>query len=100
MSILILLMIGSLDVNDPAVYVVEPGDCLWFIARDHGWHGTIEQLAEWNDIENPDLIYPGQRIRLANFDSGTTTNSEMFESGVSYSWSYDEYGNTVRNEVH
>ncbi|MGA5898373.1 LysM peptidoglycan-binding domain-containing protein [Streptomyces venetus] len=45
-------------------YTVKRGDNLTKIARM--FHVTLDQILEWNpQIENPDLIYPGQRIRVA-----------------------------------
>jgi 2',3'-cyclic-nucleotide 2'-phosphodiesterase (5'-nucleotidase family)/LysM repeat protein len=44
------------------VHIVEKGDTLWAIARKYGT--TWQKLAELNQLENPDLIFPGQRILL------------------------------------
>ncbi|GHD00067.1 hypothetical protein GCM10010313_10840 [Streptomyces violarus] len=45
-------------------YVVKRGDNLTKIARMH--HVTLDEILEWNpQIENPDLIHPGDRIRVA-----------------------------------
>ncbi|MFE1941391.1 peptidoglycan-binding protein [Streptomyces massasporeus] len=45
-------------------YVVKRGDTLGKIAMMH--RVTLDQILEWNPwITNPDLIYPGQRIRVA-----------------------------------
>ena len=47
------------------VYRVRPGDCLWNIAaRELGDPWAYRRLAEVNDIVDPDLIHPGQRLRL------------------------------------
>ena len=43
-------------------HVVKRGDTLWAIARSAGL--TVEQVARHNGIRNPDLIHPGQVIRL------------------------------------
>ncbi len=42
------------------IYVVKPGDTLWKLAKR--FNSTVEDIAEINHIENPDLIYPGQRF--------------------------------------
>ncbi|MDQ2086537.1 LysM peptidoglycan-binding domain-containing protein [Herbivorax sp. ANBcel31] len=42
------------------VYVVRPGDTLGKIAGS--FNTTVEMIARVNNIENPDLIYPGQRL--------------------------------------
>ncbi|MEU0201022.1 MULTISPECIES: LysM domain-containing protein [unclassified Streptomyces] len=45
-------------------YVVKRGDNLTKIARMH--HVSLDRILEWNpQIEDPDLIHPGQRIRVA-----------------------------------
>ena len=42
------------------LYVVRKGDTLWKLAKR--FNTTVEDIAGINDIENPDLIYPGQRL--------------------------------------
>lgn len=44
-----------------AVYVVQPGDTLWAIAAQHGL-SLRDLIARNPQIENPDLIYPGDRV--------------------------------------
>lgn len=44
------------------VHVVQAGDTLWRIARQHGV--SSKQLARWNGLERPDLIFPGERLRV------------------------------------
>lgn len=52
------------ETSEPDVrtYTVKSGDTLSQIGVDHGvdWH----DIAELNDLENPDLIYPGQVFRI------------------------------------
>lgn len=43
-------------------YTVQPGDTLWGISRYYGI--TVNQLVQLNGIVNPNLIYPGQVLRL------------------------------------
>lgn len=45
-----------------AYYIVKKGDTLWAIARKHGT--TWQTLAKLNNLKNPDLIFPGQKLRL------------------------------------
>jgi nucleoid-associated protein YgaU len=49
---------------DYRTYTVRAGDTLSQIGVDHGvdWH----DIAELNDLENPDLIYPGQVFKIPN----------------------------------
>jgi hypothetical protein len=41
-------------------YVVQAGDTLFSISQNLG--STVEDLASYNNIDNPSLIYPGQEI--------------------------------------
>jgi len=44
------------------VYVVEPGDTLYEIARK--FNTTIDILRKFNNIPNPDFIFIGQKITV------------------------------------
>ena len=44
------------------MYVVQPGDSLWKIAKDY--NTSIDEIAEINELENPNEIYPGQKILI------------------------------------
>lgn len=44
------------------VYIVVSGDVLWKIAQRY--HTTVRELQRINKFKNPDLIFPGQRVRL------------------------------------
>ena len=50
--------LGSL--SSITLYIVRKGDTLWKLAKR--FNTTVEDIAAVNDIENPDLIYPGQRL--------------------------------------
>ena|GEM_PF-1794358 len=44
-------------------YVIQPGDTMWSISRTLlGDPRSYRELAESNQIENPDVIFPGQRL--------------------------------------
>ena len=43
-------------------YTVVSGDNLTKIANKYGT--TVNQLVSWNNISNPNLIYPGQKLRV------------------------------------
>ena len=52
---------------EPVFYTVQPGDSLWKIASQHygdgnKWNALFEANREV--IKDPDLIYPGQQIRV------------------------------------
>ncbi|MDV4151708.1 LysM peptidoglycan-binding domain-containing protein [Clostridium sp. AL.422] len=56
----VLLINGS--SNSKMYYTVRPGDTLSEIATRHGV--TYQSIANLNGIKNPDLIYPGEILRI------------------------------------
>ncbi|MBQ6553909.1 MAG: LysM peptidoglycan-binding domain-containing protein, partial [Firmicutes bacterium] len=42
------------------VYIVKKGDTLWKLAKR--FNTTVSEIARVNEIEDPDLIYPGERL--------------------------------------
>lgn len=52
------------DVPDTPTnsYIVKRGDTLWAIARKYGV--SIEEIVNENQIQNPNLIYPGQILKI------------------------------------
>jgi hypothetical protein len=61
-----------LDPDHPAVHIVKDGDTLWDISAQflqHPWQWPA--LWRWNPaIDDPDLIFPGDQIRLTQDASG------------------------------
>jgi lipoprotein NlpD len=55
---------GAVREQDPRpeFYTVKKGDTLYMIALDHGL--DYKELAEWNSIDNPNVILLGQQLRL------------------------------------
>lgn len=53
----------KLGINQTKYYTVQKGDNLTKIANRYGT--TVDQLVKWNNISNPNLIYPGQKLRVA-----------------------------------
>ena len=51
-----------LGINQATYYTVVSGDNLTKIANKYGT--TVNQLVSWNNIANPNLIYPGQKLRV------------------------------------
>ncbi len=43
-------------------YQVKPGDTLASIAAQY--HVTEDQLVDWNNIQNPGTLMPGQTLKL------------------------------------
>lgn len=67
LSIILSLMmlfsvVFSSTVLAESTYSVQSGDVLWRIASEYGLEW--EELAEYNALENPHLIFPGQMIRI------------------------------------
>jgi len=66
--LLSLILLSVLIINSTAmaaeVYVVKSGDMLWKIAKD--FETDWQTLAQQNNIKNPNLIYPGQEIKLSS----------------------------------
>ena len=44
------------------IYVVQKGDSLWKIAKKY--RTTVDNIVAVNEIEDPDLIYPGQKLLI------------------------------------
>ena len=88
MKNILLLILASLIAAD-TYYTVVSGDNLTSIANRYGT--TIDQLVQWNDIANPNLIYVGQRLLVKKDtpdpkpDQGgssyTVTDSQMQKMG-------------------
>ncbi len=57
-----VLKIYTNNNNDSEVYIVKVGDTLSGIASKY--NTTYQELARINNIDNPNLIYPGQKIRI------------------------------------
>ncbi len=48
--------------NSDNYYVARPGDTLWSIAQRYGTN--VSTLSSLNNLYNPNIIYPGQIIRV------------------------------------
>ena len=53
---------GNTSGGTATTYIVKEGDTLSEIAQRYGT--TTERLAEINNISDPNLIYPGEVIRI------------------------------------
>ncbi len=51
-----------LNSNNKVYYTIKSGDNLSSIAKKYGT--SVNQLVQWNNIKNPNLIYPNQKIRV------------------------------------
>lgn len=61
------------ESSDSSVYIVQQGDVLWKISQKYNLDWNV--LARYNSLENPNLIYPGQKIRIPN--SQNNENSQI-----------------------
>ncbi|MDN3518410.1 peptidoglycan DD-metalloendopeptidase family protein [Aquisalimonas lutea] len=64
-------------------YEVRRGDTLYGIAWDHGL--DHRKLARWNDLDSPDRIYAGQRLRLSPPPTTGSSSRQRASSGTSAS---------------
>ncbi len=83
---------GSEADSGEAVYTVVKGDNLSKIAAQYGT--TWQKLAEYNGLKNPNLIYPGQKIKIPGGDGGapaiaTSTSMKIQAVFVRENWHGD-----------
>lgn len=69
--------------SDSGYYEVQRGDTLYGIAWDHGV--DHRKLARWNNLDSPDRIYTGQRLRLSPPPSMGNRSREQRGPGASAS---------------
>ncbi len=73
-AIFFLASASALADEEP-VHVVEPGESLSKIARQY--RVTVPELVELNGIENPNLIYVGQRLRIGSVEDLLAENKPI-----------------------
>lgn len=85
-------------------YIVQKGDTLWKIANRYGT--TVQEIVNINNIENPDLIYPGQELRIVtnstiagNEARGTGSITYTVQKGNTLSQIAKAYGVSVEHIV-
>lgn len=85
----LFLLIQPIDTVAESTYTVQPNDSLWKIALRH--QIGVSEIIEVNpQIENPDLIYPKDKINIPNTDAIKHTehiviqlvNQERVENGL------------------
>lgn len=69
------------------IHVVKPGDTLWAISPNHNW----EPVCQENHLDNCNLIYPGQRLRVGGASLTVKTTGGWGNDGDSDS---DDPGQT------
>ena len=55
-------MTETMPMAGAVIYMVQKGDSLWKIAKKY--RTTVADIVAVNEIENPDLIYPGQKLLI------------------------------------
>lgn len=65
------------NYNQDTSYIVQTGDTLSGIALKYGT--TVRQLVILNNIKNPNLIYPGQKIKVPI--NGNVQNETEYQTG-------------------
>lgn len=68
--------------QDKTYVTVEKGDTLSEIARDYGDGKTYQQLAAINNIPNADLIRIGQKIKLTESGSSSSSSTSLLSVKV------------------
>lgn len=58
------LVLGMMSPAFAETYSVKSGDVLWKIAKQYGT--TWQELSKLNNLQNPNLIFPNQKITIAD----------------------------------
>lgn len=83
-----------------SIYTVKRGDNLWNISRKY--EITVQEILNVNNILNPNLIFPGQKLRIPlnksnlNAESNINTESYIVKRGDTLWRISQKYGVTVR----
>ena len=56
----------NMEYDSLIIYIIQDGDTLWKIAKR--FRSTVDELARMNGIENPDLIYAGNKLYIPKFN--------------------------------
>ena len=75
---------------------VQPGDTLWDIAQKY--HTTVNQIVALNHIANPNLIHPGQIIKLPENQNTTNPRTYQVKSGDTL-WDIAQKYHTTVNQI-
>ena len=90
--------INTDTTSEETVYTVVSGDTLSGIASRYGT--TYQRLAEYNGISNPNLIYPGQQIKIpGSSNKGSNATYYTVVSGDNLTKIANRYGTTVNQLV-
>lgn len=78
----------SLPISSYGTYTVASGDSLSKIAQRFGT--TYQELARINDISNPNIIYPGQILKIPGLNNSNNSSSS-YSAPNSSNYSSHEY---------
>ena len=78
------------EPSGETVYTVQSGDTMWAIAQKYGV--DYKTIADYNGIENPSLIYPGQKLKIP----GAGVITYTVKSGDTLSGIAAKYGTTYQ----
>lgn len=87
--------VSSNQTSTVTTYIVKSGDTLSAIASRFGT--TVSKLVSLNNISNPNLIYPGQKLTISNANSKNFTGLVVVKSGDTLSGIASRYNTTVKN---
>ncbi|WP_240675931.1 SafA/ExsA family spore coat assembly protein [Ammoniphilus sp. CFH 90114] len=62
-----MLLVGQVDAENTTTYTVQPGDSMWKVAIRFEV-GVTEIMKSNPQITNPNLIYPGQKLQIPQYD--------------------------------
>lgn len=65
-----------------AYYTVKSGDTLWEIAATH--KVTAQQIAEWNNIQDPDKASPGMRLFIPKTRAGSGAKRGKYDAPLAF----------------
>ncbi|MCT2537505.1 SafA/ExsA family spore coat assembly protein [Aquibacillus koreensis] len=78
MFVLFLFALTPLTVSAAETYTVQPGDSMWKIAVRYQI-GVTEIIEANPQVENPNLIYPKQKLNIPNIDTIKHTEHQVIQ---------------------
>ncbi|PIR20504.1 MAG: hypothetical protein COV45_05515 [Deltaproteobacteria bacterium CG11_big_fil_rev_8_21_14_0_20_47_16] len=63
-------------------HTVKPGETLWEIARNN--HITAQQIAEWNNIQDPDKVSAGMRIYIPKGRGAGSRKQKRYDAPLAF----------------
>lgn len=86
---------NSVNNSNYIEYIVKSGDTLLAIAQKH--NTTYQKIAKDNNIENPNLIYPNQKLKIyTNVSQETNETIYIVKSGDTLSAIAQKYNTTYK----